>query len=155
MSCNLPSTAWSSEPASFSEPRCLRGQIRMCVGACGPISSNAKTSSSSYTILEGIFFAAILQNRQSALIHSSCGRSFIQTNHHRRKPFTDAKLLPELVRGVFSGNFADTHAIEQAVRRVILLNENGRVRGIQPLAKPLGIAAIAKGSNLHRKKSRS
>src|SRR6266481_322176 len=126
----------------------------MCVGACGPMSSNANTSSSSYTIFDGIFFAAILQNRQSALIQSSCGRAFIQAHHHRCKPFPAAKLLPELVRGVFSRHFADTHAIEQAVRRVILLNENRRVRSIQPLAKPFGIAAVAKRSNLHGEKSR-
>src|SRR5258706_16447609 len=96
----------------------------MCVGACGPISSNANTSSSSYTILEGIFFAPILQNRQSVVIHSSRGRAFIQTNHHRRKPFTAAKLLAELVRGVFSGNLANPHAIKQSVRRIVPLNEN-------------------------------
>src|SRR5258708_14198495 len=109
----------------------------MCVGACGPMSSNANTSSSSYTIFDGIFFAAILQNRQSALIQSSCGRAFIQANHHRRKTFPVAKLLPELLRGVFAGHFADAPAVEQAASRCILLNENGRVRNIQPLAKPL------------------
>src|SRR5882762_5705812 len=60
--------AWSWGVASLSDSKCLRGQIRMCVGACGLMSSNAKTSGSSYTIFEGIFFAEILQNRQSALI---------------------------------------------------------------------------------------
>src|SRR5712664_3485196 len=96
----------------------------MCVGACGPMSSNAKTSSSSYTILEGIFFVPILQNKQSALIHPSGGRAFIHTDHHGRKPLTVAKLLAELVCGVLSGNFADTHAIKQTVRRIVLLDEN-------------------------------
>src|SRR5260370_35646854 len=102
----------------------------MCVGACGPMSSNANTSSSSYTIFDGIFFAAILQNRQSALIQSSCGRSFIQTNHHRRKPFTVAKLLAEQARGVFSRHFADTHARNPSVRRAILLGAKQGGRAI-------------------------
>src|SRR5260370_37341268 len=114
MSCNLPRIAWSSALASLSEAKCLRGQIEMCVGACGPISSNANTSSSSYTNLEGIFFAPILQNKQSALMHSSCGRAFIQADHHGCKALMVAKLLAELARGVFSGDFAHPHAIKQS-----------------------------------------
>src|SRR5260370_430269 len=124
----------------------------MCVGACGPISSNAKTSSSSYTILDGIFFAPILQNRQSALIHSSSASTFIQAHDHRREAFAVAKLLAELPRGIFSRNFADPHAVEQAVRRIICLNENGRVRSIEPLAQSLRVAAITKGPDLHGEK---
>ena len=38
----------------------------MCVGAAGLISSNAKTSSSRYTSVEGIFPSIILQNKQSS-----------------------------------------------------------------------------------------
>src|SRR5229473_6318387 len=125
----------------------------MCVGACGPMSSKAKTSSSSYTIFEGIFLAAILQNRQSALIHSSRGAAFIQAHDHRRKPFTAAKLLAELMRRVFSRNSADAHAIKQTVGRIILLDENRRVRSIQALAQTLGIAAVAKRADLHGEKS--
>src|SRR5713101_9075876 len=154
MSCSLPSTASSSVPASSSEATCLRGQIRMCVRACGPMSSNAKTSSSSYTILDGIFLAAILQNRQSALIHPSCAGAFIQAHDHRREAFAVAKLLAELSRGIFSRNFADPHAVEQAVRRIVCLNENRRVRSIQPLAQSLRVAAITKGPDLHGEKSR-
>src|ERR1700692_2306168 len=96
----------------------------MCVGACGPISSNANTSSSSYTIFDGIFFPPILQNRQSALIQSSRTRAFIQAHHHRRKTLAAAKLLAKLLRRAFSGNFADPHAIEQAIRRIVPLDEN-------------------------------
>src|SRR5258708_3652529 len=115
----------------------------MCVGACGPMSSNANTSSSSYTIFDGIFFAAILQNRQSALILASGGGTFIEGTNHRRKTVPVAELISEMVRDVYAGHIAETHAVEQVERRVILLNENGRVRNIQPLAKPFGIAAIA------------
>src|SRR5260370_34656753 len=103
----------------------------MCVGACGPISSKAKTSSSSYTILDGIFLAAILQNRQSALIHPSCAGAFIQSHDHRREAFAVAKLLAELPRGIFSRNFADPHAVEQPVRRILLPDENQRGRSNQ------------------------
>src|SRR5258708_31548608 len=109
----------------------------MCVGACGPISSNANTSSSSYTILEGIFFAAILQKRQSALIHSSCASSFIQAHHHRREALTIAKLLAELLCRTFSRHLADTHAIEQTAGRIIRMNETRRLRTTHPLAQPL------------------
>src|SRR5260370_35891351 len=116
----------------------------MCVGACGPISSNANTSSSSYTILEGIFFAPILQNKQSALMHSSCGRAFVQTDHHGCKALAIAKLLAELARVVFSGNFAHPHAIKQTVGCSILLHENRRIRTIQTTAQSLCRAAIAK-----------
>src|SRR5258708_23709043 len=56
--------AWSSGVASVSDSKCLRGQIRMCVGACGLMSSKAKISGSSYTIFEGIFFAAILRSEE-------------------------------------------------------------------------------------------
>src|SRR5713101_4252922 len=119
----------------------------MCVGACGPISSKAKTSSSSYTIFDGIFLAPILQNRQSALIHSSSAGAFIQAHDHRREAFAVAKLLAELSRGIFSRNFADPHAVEQAVRRIVGLNENGRVRRIQPFAQALRVAAVAKGAD--------
>src|SRR5260370_4840081 len=124
----------------------------MCVGACGPISAKAKTSSSSSTILDGIFLAAILQNRQSALIHSSCARAFIQAHDHRREAFAVAKLLAELPRGIFSRNFADPHAVEQAVRRIVCLNENRRVRSIQPLAQALRVAAITKAPDFHGEK---
>src|ERR1700694_773289 len=102
----------------------------MCVGACGPISSNAKTSSSSYTIFDGIFLAAILQNRQSALIQSSCAGTFVETHHHRLNSFTVAQLLAKLVRRVSAGSFADPHAVEQPVGRIVPLDENGRVRSI-------------------------
>src|SRR5712675_918871 len=116
MSCNLPRIAWSSALASLSDTKCFLGQIRMCVGACGPISSNANTSSSSYTILDGIFFAPILQNKQSALIRSSHTRAFVQANYHGLKSFVVAKLLPELLCGALSRHFADAHAIEQSIR---------------------------------------
>src|SRR5260370_19080919 len=96
----------------------------MCVGACGPISSNAKTSSSSYTIFDRIFFAEILQNKQSALIHSSCPSAFIPAHDHRRESLTIPDLLTELPRGIFSRNFPDPHAVEQAVPRFLGLNEN-------------------------------
>src|SRR5260370_14616146 len=103
----------------------------MCVGACGPMSSNANTSPSSYTIFDGIFFAAILQNRQSALIQSSCDRAFIQANHPRRKTFPVAKLLPELVSGELAVHFAHAQAVQHAVTRVTVLNAAGRVRSHQ------------------------
>src|SRR5579859_4574009 len=98
----------------------------MCVGACGPMSSNANTSSSSYTIFDGIFFAAILQNRQSALIQPSRTRAFVQAHHHRRKSLAATKLLAKLLRRAFSGNFAHAHPVKQSVRRIVPLDENRR-----------------------------
>src|SRR6478735_5601253 len=52
-----------------------RGIARMCVGARGAMSRNAMTTSSSWTLVDGISPATILQNRQfgSAAIDSSGG----------------------------------------------------------------------------------
>ena len=43
------------------------GTMSVCTGICGLTSSNASTRSSSYTFVDGISPATILQNRQSSL----------------------------------------------------------------------------------------
>src|SRR4029077_15110837 len=43
-------------------------------------------------------------------------RAFIQTNRHRLKPFAIAKLLPKVLRSVFSRPFPPPHPVEPAIR---------------------------------------
>ena len=124
----------SSSVASCSEAICFRGQISRCVGACGPISSNAKMSGSSYTIFAGICFAAILQKRQSALIEvvSRTGKLSSRRMTMGTTPSRDAKFFAELFRRFFSGNFSDMYAIESAVPHAVTFDEDGRIGRCQP-----------------------
>src|SRR5258708_5023323 len=62
-----PSNSASASSASLSPTMCFLGMINTWVGACGLISSKAKLRSSSYTFLEGILPAMILQKRQSVI----------------------------------------------------------------------------------------
>src|SRR5689334_6745452 len=62
-----PSICSSSTPTSFNVGMWRFGTISTCVGACGSMSLNASTRSSSYTMLDGILRSMILQNRQSAM----------------------------------------------------------------------------------------
>src|SRR5258705_12042983 len=65
------------------------------------------------------------------------------------------ELFAEILRRLLPGNPADSHTIERAVGRIILLNENGGVADAQAVAQALGVAAIVKSANLHGKKARS
>src|SRR5438445_77816 len=56
---------------------------------------------------------------------------------------------------VRAGNLSDAHAVENAVGRIILLNENRRIGCVEPLAKPFGVVAVAERANLYGKESRS
>src|SRR5580693_4869545 len=80
---------------------------------------------------------------------------FVKAYHERCESLAATKLFAQLVRGVFSGNLADTHPIVQAVRRIVLLNENRRIGKIQAVAQALCIGLIAKRADLHGKKSAS
>src|SRR5580692_6668918 len=77
----------------------------------------------------------------------------IEANDERRKSLAAAKLFAKLPRRVFSGDFADSHAVESAVRRIVLLNEDRRIGKIQAVAQTLCVAWIAKRTDLHGKKS--
>src|SRR5262245_31281418 len=65
---SFPSKGPSPSVSSAAEAMCSRGITRMCVGARGAMSRNATITSSSWTIVEGIVPAAILQNRQSGSV---------------------------------------------------------------------------------------
>src|SRR5262249_8345861 len=77
----------------------------------------------------------------------------VEANNKGREPFAGTQLFAELVRRLFAGNFTHTHAIESALRRIVLLDENWRVGQVQPLAQPLRVAAIPERSHLHGKES--
>src|SRR5208283_248492 len=53
------------------------------------------------------------------------------------------------VKPSFTGNFADSQAVVDAVRCIILLDENRRIRSTQPATKALGISLIAERTNLN------
>src|SRR6516225_7664874 len=60
----LPSSAASPSVQFDSVAMCLRGITSTCVSAAGRMSRNATNSSSSWTFVDGISPAAILQKRQ-------------------------------------------------------------------------------------------
>src|SRR5258706_413813 len=78
-------------------------------------------------------------NRHSSV--PSCGCAFVETRNKRSKTFAVVELPAKLVRGVFAGNPADAHAIKHAIRRIILLNKDGRVGSAEALAETLGVGA--------------
>ena len=62
-------SSWSSAAvSSLSVARCRLGMTSACIGAWGLMSLSTNSWSSSYTNVAGISFAAILQNRQSAMV---------------------------------------------------------------------------------------
>jgi hypothetical protein len=65
---NRPSSGPCSSVRSATEAMWSRGTTRMCVGARGTMSRKATTRSSSWTFVDGIVPATILQNRQSASV---------------------------------------------------------------------------------------
>src|SRR6267378_4412433 len=64
------------------------------------------------------------------------------------------ELFAEILCRLLPGNPPDSHTIEWAVGRIILLNENGGVADAQAVAQALGVAAIVERSDLHSKKAR-
>src|SRR2546430_15728164 len=84
---------------------------------------------------------------------SSCGRAFVQTRNKRSKAFAVAKLLAELVRGVLAENSADAHAIKHAVGRIILLDKDRRVGGVEAVAETVGVGAGGERTDLHSEKN--
>src|SRR5215472_2354318 len=86
--------------------------------------------------------------------NSSGRRLRIQTRNERCKALAQSQLLAELPGGIFAGDFAYTYAVESAVRRVVLLNENRRIGRVETVAQPLGIAAIPERPHLYGEKSR-
>src|SRR5689334_12986150 len=83
----------------------------------------------------------------------SCRCVFVKPRDEWSEALATAQLVAELACLFFSGYFADAHAIEHAVRRVILLNEDGRVGDTQAIAKAFGVGAFAESANLHGEKS--
>src|SRR5215472_2619075 len=86
--------------------------------------------------------------------HSSGRRLRIQTRDERCKALAQSQLLAELPGRIFAGDLAHTDAVESAVRRVVLLDENRRIGWVEAVAQPLGIAAIPERPHLHGEKSR-
>src|SRR6185503_8697102 len=75
-----PSIGPSASVRSAAEAMWSRGTTRMCVGAKGAMSRKATITSSSWTFVEGISPATILQNRQSgsaAIGFSGCERRWL------------------------------------------------------------------------------
>src|SRR5258705_1102023 len=63
------------------------------------------------------------------------------------------ELFAEILCRLLPGNPPDSHTIEWAVGRIILMNENGGVADAQAVAQALGVAAIVERSDLHGKKA--
>src|SRR6266700_3411824 len=84
---------------------------------------------------------------------SSCGRALIQPGHEWRKTFAVAQLIAELVRAILAGDFPDAHPVQQAVGRIVLLNEDRRVGNAEAVAETFGVGAIAKCAHLHGEES--
>src|SRR5260370_39925046 len=84
---------------------------------------------------------------------SSCGRALIQSGHEWRETFAIPELVAELVCAILAGDFPDAHPVQQAVGRIILLNEDGRVGSGEAVAETFGVVAVAKSSPLHGKES--
>src|ERR1700682_3893553 len=83
----------------------------------------------------------------------SCRCAFVETRNKRSKTFAVVELPAKLVRGVFAGNPADTHAIKHSVGRIILLNKYWRVGSTEALAETLGVGAFAESTDLHGEKT--
>src|SRR5207244_2641183 len=73
VSSRCPRKPASAAFSSATDCTCRFGTTSTWTGAWGLISSNATARSSSWTILEGIFFSAILQKMQSLICVSPVG----------------------------------------------------------------------------------
>src|SRR5437870_445643 len=85
----------------------------------------------------------------------SCGQAFVETRNQRSKTIVAAQLLAQLARRVFAGNPADAHAIKHAVGRIILLNEDRRVGGVEAVAETFCVGALAESTDLQGEKTGS
>src|SRR6266446_942370 len=119
----------------------------MCMGACGLMSSKAnRTESSSPRFCR-------TNSRHSSV--PTCGRAFVETRNKRSKAFAATQLLAKLVRRVFAGNPTDAHAIKHAVGRIILLNEDRRVGGVEAVSEAFCVGAVAESTDLQGEKTGS
>jgi len=85
-----------------------------------------------------------------ALIRPRCGRAFIQATTIGVKP-SRCELLPELGARRLRRALCRHARVEQARQASsYLLNENGRVRNIQPAGEAASHAAISETRRLHR-----
>src|SRR2546425_536828 len=73
VSSRCPRKPASAAFSSATDCTCRFGTTSTWTGAWGLISSNATARSSSWTILEGVFFSAILQKMQSLICASPVG----------------------------------------------------------------------------------
>src|SRR6266478_8300105 len=84
---------------------------------------------------------------------SSCGCAFIQPGHEGRETFACAQLIAELMRAILPGDFANAHAIQHSVGRIILLNEDRRIRSIEAVEETLGVGAFPECTHLYGEES--
>src|SRR6266513_5573070 len=85
----------------------------------------------------------------------SCAQAFVETRNQRSKTIAVVELLAKLARRVFAGNPADAHAIKHAVGRIILLNEDRRVGGVEAVSEAFCVGALAESTNLQGEKTGS
>src|SRR6266576_299662 len=85
----------------------------------------------------------------------SCGQAFVETRNQRSKTIAVVELLAKLARRVFAGNPADAHAIKHAVGRIILLNKDRRVGGIEAVSEAVCVGAVAESTDLQGEKTGS